>query len=147
MWSHSELQTPAIHGPEHPLLAHYAEAEKPELDDLSRELRELIECIHQDLFEPGLNVKTVRQRCRIRDNNISSRFRRSFGRGIKAYIDGHRMAAACMLLTETKMAIFDIAMGVGYNHVETFYQVFHRSFDCTPGQYRQRRAEVPSTDD
>lgn len=138
------MWTPSPHRPdefepffEHPLLERYVDAEKPDLDDVSRELREVVECIHRYLFEPGLNVKVVRERCRIRDNNVSSRFRREMGQGIKSYIDRHRMTAACQLLVETDLAIFDIAMAVGYYHVETFYQVFRRLFDCTPGSYRR----------
>lgn len=122
---------------EHPLLQRYHEQERPSLDHLSREIREVAECIHSDLFEPGLNVKSVRERCRIRDNNVSSRFRIASGQSIKSYIDFHRMAAAESMLLESSLPIFDIAMAVGYSHVETFYQVFHRRFGRTPGQHRQ----------
>ncbi len=122
---------------EHSLLKQYREQERPPLEQHSREIRELVTCIHGKLFEPGLNVKMVRELCRIRDNNISSRFRRAMGQGIKAYIDNHRMAAAGILLLNTDLSIFDVAMEVGYSHVETFYQVFHRQYGCTPGVYRE----------
>ena len=148
MWPKSQsLPSPAFSKNtfEHSLLEQYLEQEKPQLDQHSREIRELVTCIHGNLFEPGLNVKMVRELCRIRDNNISSRFRRAMGRGIKAYIDNHRMVAAGILLRKTQWSIFDIAMEVGYSHVETFYQVFHRQYGCTPGSYRESGMSEVST--
>ena len=148
MWRSPDSPSPLVpeHGFEHPLLERYFETQKPDLDCLPRELREVVSCIHRDLFETGLNVKVVRRRCRIRDNNISSRFRRALGQGMKTYIDRHRMAAAQSLLRGSDLPIFDIAMAVGYSHVETFYQVFHRHFGCTPGRYRKDREAVAPSD-
>lgn len=133
-------QTDAVPFFEHPLLEWYHQSQNPGLERLTREIREVVGCIHAHMFEPELNVKIVRAKCRIRDNNISSRFRLALGTGIKDYIDSHRMAAAQLLLQQTSLAVFDIAMAVGYLHVETFYQVFHRHFACTPGEFRRRSA-------
>ncbi|MEM1182494.1 MAG: helix-turn-helix transcriptional regulator [Acidobacteriota bacterium] len=148
MWPHPDALTSDLSKKtfEHPLLEQYWEEEKPDLSTLSREIRELATFIFGNLFEPGLNVKTARRRCRIRDNNISSRFRRAMGKGIKEYIDDHRMAAAAILLRRTELSIFDIAMSVGFHHVETFYQVFRRRYGCTPGRFRSSPVleEVPS---
>ena len=140
MYGHPEALSEANSVPffEHPLLEWYHQSQTPSVGCLKREIREIVECIHANMFEPGLNVKTVRKKCRIRDNNISSRFRLALGIGIKGYIDSHRMAAAQILLQQTTLAVFDIAMMVGYSHVETFYQVFHRHFACTPGEYRRQ---------
>lgn len=129
--------------PGHPLLDGI---EVPKFDHLPRELREVATCIHQNLFEPDLNVKNVRELCRVRDNNISSRFRRAMGKGIKPYIDHHRMAAASILLLRSDLSIFEVAMEVGYTHVETFYQVFRLQFGCTPGQFRVETRSPPSSD-
>jgi AraC-like DNA-binding protein len=122
-------------------LERYRIESQPDTTKLSRELREILTCIHQSLFESELTVKKVKAECRIRNNNISTQFRHVIGQGIKEYIEGHRMTAACRILRRPGTVIFDVAMGVGYKHVETFYQVFHRHFDCTPGEYSQRERE------
>ncbi len=119
-------------------LERYRVDSRLETEGLPPELRALVSCIHEALFEPELNVKTAKSRCRIRDNNISSRFRFVVGKGIKEYIDEHRMAAAAQLLRRDGLAVFEVAMMVGYEHVETFYQVFRRHFRCTPAVYRDR---------
>ncbi|MEM7049063.1 MAG: helix-turn-helix transcriptional regulator [Acidobacteriota bacterium] len=149
MWQQPKDLSPRLpeHGFEHPLLERYFESQKPDLARLPRELREVVSCIHSCLFETGLTVKIVRDRCRIRDNNISSRFRRALGQGMKSYIDRHRMAAAESLLCGSDLAIFDVAMAVGYSHVETFYQVFHRHYACTPGRYRHKVQRSSSATD
>lgn len=121
------------------LLERYLSDNSPEVDGLPRELRELVVCIHGSLFEQGLTVKVVKVRCRIRDNNVSSRFRYAFGKGIKEYIETHRMQAAGWLLRNTGLTTFEVAMEVGYEYVETFYQVFNRYFGCTPREYGRHR--------
>jgi AraC-like DNA-binding protein len=119
------------------MLSRYQSEHWPDTQKIPRELGMVLICIHESLFDPELNVKTIRARCRIRDNNLSSRFRYTLGQGIKEYIQRHRMAAAGCLLRKQGLAVFDVAMAVGYNHVETFYQVFRRHYGCTPGSYRQ----------
>jgi len=103
----------------------------PEPVNLSREIREIVEHIHRNLFDSDLNVQTIKERCRIRDNNISCRFRRVIGITIKEYIESLRLEAAIRLL-EKRIAVFDVAMSVGYDYPQTFYRAFQRRFDCTP---------------
>lgn len=116
-------------------LGRYLRENPPATRELPRDLRELVACIHNSLFEPELTVKKLKVRCRIRNNNISTRFRYLVGRGIKEYIDMHRMEAAGRMLRHSGAPVFEVAMSVGYKHVETFYQVFHRYYGCTPGAY------------
>jgi transcriptional regulator GlxA family with amidase domain len=99
--------------------------------NLSRELREVLEHIHANLFDPDLNVQSLKRRCRIRDNNISCRFRRVLGITIKEYVETLRLNAAIRLL-EKQFPVFDVAMAVGYLYPQTFYRAFHRKFDRTP---------------
>ncbi len=105
---------------------------------LSRQLRSILQCIHTDPFAPELNVQEVKERCQVRDNNISCRFRYILGTTIKDYIEELRMRAACHLLTTTAVCVFDIAMSVGYLHPQTFYKVFRRRFACSPTSYREQ---------
>lgn len=107
-------------------------------DELSEELQAVLDCIHQSVFDPALNVKTLKARCRIRDNNVSSRFRYTLGIGIKEYIESLRMEAALLLLSEEGLPVFHVAKAVGYDYEETFYRAFRRRFGCTPARHRRR---------
>ncbi len=113
-------------------------AKAREQQDLSEELRTVLGCIHEHVFDADLNVKTLKARCRIRDNNVSSRFRYTLGIGIKEYIESLRMEAALMLLRQEGLPVFHVAKAVGYDYEETFYRAFRRRFGCTPARQRRR---------
>jgi|GEM_PF-2246488 len=113
-------------------LRELARKQRPELEGLPRDLREVLVCVHEHLFEPDLNVKLVKERCRIRTNNVSSRFRWRIGIGLRDYIESRRMEAADHLLRTRNVGIFDLAMALGYDHETTFYRAFRRHFGCTP---------------
>ena len=108
------------------------------LEGRSRDIRRILDCIHEHLFDRDLSVGTVRSRCRLRDNNISTRFRRAMGISLKHYIERLRMEAAARLLRERAVSVLDIALAVGYEHPQTFYQAFRRCYACTPAAYRAR---------
>lgn len=100
------------------------------------EVQKVLDAIHVDPFDSELNVKRLKKRCHIRDNNISCRFRRVVGLAIKDYLERLRVQAACQLLTLEEVTVFDIALSVGYYHPQTFYNVFRRQLGCTPTHYR-----------
>ena len=126
-------------------LERYLEENLPATAELPCDLRELMVCIHDSLFEQELTVKKLKVRCRIRNDNVSTRFRHQVGRGIKEYIEMHRMRAAGQMLRHPGVSVFEVAMAVGYKHVETFYQVFQRHYGCTPGVYASQ-GEPPVAD-
>ncbi len=105
---------------------------------LERQLIVVLKCIHLDPFDPDLCVRQIRDRCRISDNNVSSRFRYRLGLTIPSYIESLRLNAACHLLEATPVRVFDIALTVGYTHPQTFYCAFRRKLSCTPVAYRSK---------
>jgi two-component system, response regulator YesN len=120
------------------VLCEFLSSKRPSHEDLPREIREVLGQIHQNLFDLHLNVRYLKSRCRIRDNNVSSRFRYLIGVTIKQYVESLRMEAAGLLLSEADLGIFDVAASVGYYNLQTFYRVFERHFHCTPASYRRR---------
>lgn len=128
--SRAQLQVKAI-------LEDFRLEHRPKSKDLPREVCEILEHINEALFDTKLNVRVLKSRCRIRDNNISSRFRYVMGVTIKEYIEELRLAAAERLLREKDLSIFDVAASVGYYHPQTFYRAFQRKYDCTPAEYRE----------
>jgi AraC-like DNA-binding protein len=105
-------------------------------EDLPWEMREILEHVHENLFDSDLNVSAVRRECRLRNNNISTRFRCSVGLGLRDYIEAARIEAASRLLGHRDLEIYLIAMAVGYDHPETFCRAFQRRKRCTPSEYR-----------
>lgn len=122
----------------HDVLQRFLRARKPEPGRFPREVEEMLAIIHESLFETQFSVKVLKARCRITDNNVSSRFRQKTGVPLKAYMQGLRMEAATKLLREDSAAIVDIATAVGFSYPQTFYRVFQKHYDCTPAEYRRR---------
>ena len=103
-----------------------------------RTVDRMLDCIHRHVFEPDFNVDALRRRCRIGDNNRSSRFRFLVGHTPRAYIEQLRLATAADLLHEHPEAnVLDIAYLVGYEHPQTFYRAFRRHFGSPPGAVRK----------
>jgi AraC-like DNA-binding protein len=109
---------------------------RPVALDLPRDIEEILGSIHGALFDPSLNVSSVKARCGIRNNNISTRFRRLLGVGIREYIEDLRMRAADRLLRDGGLEVYLVAMAVGYDHHETFHRAFQRRFGRTPSEHR-----------
>lgn len=107
-------------------------AKLPEVACLPRDVATVLEFIHSHAFEPSLNVNTVKQRCKIKNNNISTRFRVVLGLGIREYIEALRLCAASRLLQSQRFEVYLIAMAVGYEHQETFCRAFRRQFGHPP---------------
>lgn len=104
---------------------------------LPRDVRAILEYIHQHLFEPNLKVIEARRQCGVKNNNITTYFRQLVGMGIREYIEHQRMQAAMQLLAHEELEIFLIGLGIGYAHEESFTRAFRRRFGCTPSEYRK----------
>jgi AraC-like DNA-binding protein len=104
---------------------------------LPRDIRMLLEYIHDHLFEPALKVIEARRQCGVKNNNIATYFRQMLGMGIREYIEHRRMQAAMQLLAHEELEIFLIGLGIGYSHEESFTRAFRRRFGCTPSAYRK----------
>lgn len=106
--------------------------------DVPADVAQTLACIHARLFEEGLNVTLVRETCGLLNHNISCRFKRAVGLGMRRYIERERVAAAKRLLRHEELSVLDIAWSIGYAYPETFERAFRRLERCTPTQFRRR---------
>lgn len=104
------------------------------------DIARIIAYVHTNLFDSALNVSVLKVRCQLRNNNITTRFRRTIGMGLREYIEKLRLEAAARLLEQREIAVYLVAMSVGYEHYETFFRAFQRHFGCTPSEVRLRGA-------
>jgi transcriptional regulator GlxA family with amidase domain len=118
----------------------------PSPPEVPAEVARAVADIHRHLFDPALDVTAVRQRCGLRNNNVSTRFRTALGEGIREYIERLRLEAASELLAAGNLEIFLVALAVGYHHQETFSRAFQRHFGCAPselaGRLKKKRQEA-----
>jgi AraC-like DNA-binding protein len=115
-----------------------------EESDLPREIYTIVHYVHEHLFDSDLNVQLIKERCHIRNNNITMRFRFAMGIGLREYIEGRRLQAALSLLKHEGIEIYMIGMSVGYSHAESFNRAFKRAFGHSPSGYKQWLSARPS---
>lgn len=65
---------------------------------------------------------------------------RQAGHTYRGVVDLARRARAASLLTETDMAVVDIALSLGYEDHANFTRAFGRWLGCSPSDFRRRRA-------
>ena len=113
--------------------------------DLPLGVAKALMCIHEHLYEEQLNVAFVRESCKLRNNNVSSRFKRCVGVGMRAYIERHRIGTARRLLGNDEPRVLAVAWAVGYSDVETFERAFKRCEQCCPSRFRSMLASGKRT--
>ena len=106
----------------------------------------MVDYIHANLFDPKLNVSMAKEKCRIRDNNITTYFKGCFGVGIREYIESARIEAAVYLIEQCDVEIYLVGMAVGYSHPETFHRAFQRCIGKAPTDYRRDEEESSRSD-
>ena len=117
-------------------LQDFLDGSRPSVGELPREIEEIVRYVHDHLFDSSLNVNLIKLRCRLRNNNVSTHFRKAVGLGIREYIEKLRLEAAGSLLGERDLEVYLVAMAVGYQHQETFCRAFQRHFGHTPSERR-----------
>lgn len=68
---------------------------------------------------------------------FSRQFRKHFGISPRTWILRERMNQACTLLTETTMALKEVAAAVGYEDIYLFGKMFRQTVGTSPGRYRR----------
>lgn len=92
--------------------------------------------IHVHLFDPELNVASLREECEIRANDFSRWFKWIHGTTPHRYIKRHRIAAACRVLTRSGGDLFQVAISIGFSNYQTFLRAFRRVMDQTPTEFQ-----------
>ena len=106
-----------------------------------RDVQTVLRCMYEHLFEPGLNVNVLLDRCTIRGDRIYARFKYYLKMTIRQYLERQRMLAAMDLLGRDELDMAHIAFSVGYANYETFSRAFRRHVGCPPGAYRKKTSE------
>lgn len=117
--------------------AAYLDALPPPDPNWPPDVRIVYEDILDHLFDLGLRINDVKQRCGIGNNNISCRFRHFVGRAPKAHVVHHRVALAKRLLHHEWLTVAQVAFAVGYASPNGFSTTFTRQVGVPPTAFRR----------
>jgi AraC family transcriptional regulator len=115
----------------------YLDALPPPDPDWPPDVRIVYEDLHDHLFDLGLRINDVKQRCGIGNHNISCRFKHFVGRAPKAYAVHHRVALAKRLLHHKHLTVAQVAFAVGYASPNGFSTTFKRQVGVSPTAFRR----------
>lgn len=104
---------------------------------VSERIRQLLTYLEEHLFDPELNVRTLRRACGALDNSIAVRFHQEIGVTPKSYITARRMETATWLLGETDLKIWKIGAMLGYSSLGVFSKSFVRWAGERPSTFRR----------
>ena len=107
----------------------------------------LLETLFERLYDPGLNVNTLKLACGVRDKSVITLFGSELGLYPRRYIEDLRLETAARLLRDSDVLVWRIAELVGYSSAGVFSQAFSRWIGEAPRHYREghRGLEVPAS--
>lgn len=85
----------------------------------------------------GLRVDALARQVGLSRSVLQRRFRSALKRSLHQEMLGARLKRACELLTETDLALVEIAERAGFKHQEYMGAVFKTRLKKTPAQYRR----------
>lgn len=115
-----------------------------EMHGMPVDVERMLTCIHEHLFDPALTVGAVLERCGIRSNSYSHRFKAVLVDAgeppltVRRYIEKRRMEAAKRLLRHPELELTLIALSLGFEHYSRFVRTCHRWLGCSPSAYRRK---------
>ena len=119
------------------ILINYRKNLDSQLEYCPSDVRSVLKYLHNHLFENTLTIKEVKLACRIRNDNITAKFRLLVGKGLREYIINQRLKAAETALKEAEVSIYLLANAIGYTE-EAFSKLFKRVKGESPLRYCQK---------
>ncbi len=105
----------------------------------NRRLRdEALEFLGKQYVRADLNLFLVASHFGLTEKYFSQFFKEQTGENFSVYLERIRMEKARELLAESDTPIKDVASGVGYQNVNTFYKAFRRFSGVSPRVFRDR---------
>ncbi|MDX3973846.1 AraC family transcriptional regulator [Shinella sp.] len=87
-----------------------------------------------------LNLDRLARKLGIPARQISTAINRATGKNVSQYVNEHRIAEACALLTDTDKPVTEIMFEVGFQTKSNFNREFRRVTEMSPLEWRERKA-------
>jgi len=89
-------------------------------------------------YREEVRLDSVLQLTGMSKPTFARQFKQHSGRTFSEFINGLRLQAACLDLSQSTRSILDISLACGFSQISFFNRLFRRSLQCSPSEYRAR---------
>lgn len=93
----------------------------------------------EENLEQGVEIEQLSAELGVSRRQVERLFQRYVGMSPKQYLNGLRLERARALLTETDMAVAEVAYGCGFNATNTFTKAFRQRYGVSPRRLSNRQ--------
>ena len=97
----------------------------------------MLEFVHENYRNPDLSLAMICERFSIGEATLSQFFKNAVGDNLSQYVENLRITEACRLLSDSRNAVADIALEVGYTSDKSFRRAFKRLKAVSPTEFRR----------
>ena len=90
----------------------------------------------RDHLGSAITVQDVADHIGIHRSYLMNIFRTQTHMSVNQYINRMRITQACVLLSDPRLSVTEIAFQVGFNSRQNFYIAFEKATGCSPSKYR-----------
>ena len=94
--------------------------------------------IRDDMSNSGMTIENVAKQAGFSTDYFNRIFLAHTGFNVMEYVRISRLKKAAILLRSTERNILDIALDCGYESPESLCRAFHKQYDMSPVEYRER---------
>lgn len=98
-------------------------------------VRSVLEYVREHVME-GLMLENVAAKFYVSPNHLSTLIRKETNVTYRQHVINAKMAVAKQMLDDTRMRVEDIAYAIGYENYISFYNVFRKTENMSPTEYR-----------
>lgn len=99
--------------------------------------RQILAFIQEHVTDPEMYASSVAEAFAVSVNEVQRVVRKTQEVSFNVFVENLRMKEALRLLRETTMPVADVCTHCGYNNRTTFYRIFRKYYNCSPGDVRR----------
>lgn len=101
-------------------------------------LKKCISTIEKNLQNDDFSAETLAAILNFSSSSLYRRLKTLTNLSTAEFIRSIRIKRAAQLLQDKSKTVSEVAYEVGFNDMKNFRQVFHKHFNCTPSEYRDK---------
>lgn len=105
-------------------------------------LKDAMDIIEENMSNPEFNVNFFTSKMHMSQSVLYRKIKVLTGQSISEFIRTVRLKRAGQLLTQTEMAVSDVAYDIGFNDLKYFRRCFKQIFEMSPSEYRKSKKSI-----